>query len=54
MPPERWFRVHGQATVRNTDRPTVTLVLPDGPAIGAAVVIAPGGGYPIASMGNEG
>ncbi len=54
MLPERWFRVHGPATVCNTDRPTVTPVLPDGPAIGAAVVIAPSGDYPIASMGNEG
>lgn len=48
MPLERCFRLHGQATVRNTDRPTLIPVLPDGAAIGAAVVIATGGGYLIA------
>lgn len=41
--------------VRNVTRPTLTPVLPDpAKATGAAVIVAPGGGYMILSMQSEG
>lgn len=54
MAQERWFSLRGMAAVRNVDRADLTPVLPAGNATGAAVVIAPGGGFLIGSMQNEG
>lgn len=55
MPPESWFSLFGQATVRNVGTATLTPILPDpGKATGAAVVIAPGGAFVMQSMANEG
>ena len=42
---EQWMRQNGQIGVRNVTRPTLTPVLPAGPATGAAVIVAPGGGF---------
>ena len=44
---------HGQLRIRNVKIPTITPVLPDHPC-GAAVVIAPGGGWHKLSVENEG
>ena len=53
--PEQWNDIMGEVTVRNVTVPTVTPVLPaPGKATGAAVVIAPGGAFLMASMQNEG
>lgn len=53
-PPESWFVLNGQETVRNVANATLTPVLPEpGTATGAAVVIAAGGGFVLQSMGNE-
>lgn len=52
---ESWFALSGLATVRNVVIPTLTPVLPEqGKACGAAVVVAPGGGFMIGAMDNEG
>lgn len=52
---ERWTRFLGERVVRNVTVPTLTPVLPD-PALatGAAVIIAPGGGFQMLSLDNEG
>ena len=53
---EVWDRMgNGQRVVRNVSRPTLTSVLPaPGKATGAAVIVAPGGGFSMLSMDNEG
>ena len=52
---ESWYKQWGDPFVRNVSRATLTPFLPDpGKANGAAVIIAPGGGFRILSMGNEG
>ena len=53
--PESWFRQYGVPMVRNVDAATLTPFLPDpAKATGAAVIVAPGGGFLILSMENEG
>ena len=53
---ERWARMgNGERVVRNVTRPTLTPFLPDpAKATGAAVIVAPGGGFKMLSMDNEG
>jgi acetyl esterase/lipase len=52
---ESWYEQWGDPFVRNVSRATLTPFLPDpAKANGAAVIIAPGGGFRILSMGNEG
>ena len=53
---EIWDRMgNGDRIVRNVVRPTLTPFLPDpARATGAAVIVAPGGGYKMLSMDNEG
>lgn len=52
---ETWYKQWGDPFVRNVSRATLTPFLPrHGKANGAAVIIAPGGGFRILSMGNEG
>lgn len=54
-PRESWISLNGQATVRNVARPTLTPVLPNPQtATGAAMIVAPGGGFLVGSMENEG
>lgn len=54
-PDESWLLLNGQATVRNVSVPTLTPFLPTpGTATGAAMIVAPGGGFVVASMENEG
>lgn len=53
--PESWFRNNGQVTVRNVRQATLTPFLPKkGKSTGAAVIVAPGGGFLMLSMENEG
>jgi acetyl esterase/lipase len=53
--PESWFISGTQRTVRNVQQATLTPVLPDpAKATGAAVIVAPGGGFLMLSMDNEG
>ena len=53
--PESWFEQYGDPFVRNVTVATLTPVLPDpDKATGAAVIVAPGGGFMFLSMGNEG
>lgn len=53
--PESWFALNGMRTVRNVREATLTPVLPDpAKATGAAVVVAPGGGFMMLSMESEG
>lgn len=53
--PETWFRQWGDPMVRNISTATLTPFLPEpGKANGAAVIVAPGGGFMWLSMGNEG
>ncbi|HEX7085754.1 MAG TPA: alpha/beta hydrolase [Vicinamibacterales bacterium] len=53
--PESWFRQWGDPMARNVSRATLTPFLPDpDKANGAAVIVAPGGGFRWLSMGNEG
>ena len=53
--PEAWFSQYGVAMTRNVSRATLTPVLPDpAKATGAAVIVAPGGGFLMLSMENEG
>jgi acetyl esterase/lipase len=53
-PSESWFRLLGKVTVRNVATPTLTPVLPEAErATGAAVLIAPGGGFLVEAMENE-
>lgn len=52
---ESWFRQWGDPMARNITVATLTPFLPEpGKANGAAVIVAPGGGYRWLSMGNEG
>ncbi|WP_162052248.1 alpha/beta hydrolase [Pontibacter pamirensis] len=52
---ETWFRQWGDPMARNISTATLTPFLPDpGKANGAAVIVAPGGGFRWLSMGNEG
>ncbi len=53
--PETWFRQWGDPMARNISTATLTPFLPEpGTANGAAVIVAPGGGFSWLSMGNEG
>lgn len=53
--PESWFRQWGDPMARNVSTATLTPFLPDPEkANGAAVIVAPGGGFRWLSMGNEG
>src|SRR5262245_18677897 len=53
--PESWFRWGDEVSVRNVQRATLTPFLPDkAKATGAAVIVAPGGGFLFLSMQNEG
>lgn len=52
---ESWFRQWGDPMARNISTATLTPFLPDpDKANGAAVIVAPGGGFRWLSMGNEG
>lgn len=52
---ETWFRQWGDPMARNVTKATLTPFLPKaGTANGAAVIVAPGGGFRWLSMGNEG
>jgi len=52
---ETWFRQWGDPMARNITTATLTPFLPKpGKANGAAVIVAPGGGFRWLSMGNEG
>ncbi len=52
---ETWYKQWGDPFVRNVSRATLTPFLPSpDKANGAAVIVAPGGGFRILSMGNEG
>src|SRR5687768_14094907 len=52
---ETWFRQWGDPMARNISNATLTPFLPKpGKANGAAVIVAPGGGFRWLSMGNEG
>ncbi|RRN55308.1 alpha/beta hydrolase [Pseudoxanthomonas sp. SGNA-20] len=53
--PEAWHKQYGSMFARNVTEATLTPFLPD-PAIatGAAVIVAPGGGFRSLSMENEG
>lgn len=52
---ESWFRQWGDPMARNISKATLTPFLPEkGKANGAAVIVAPGGGFRWLSMGNEG
>lgn len=54
MPAESWFTLAGRPTVRNVSIATLLPVLPaKDQATGAAVVIAPGGGFVMVSMEAE-
>ena len=53
--PETWFRQWGDPMARNISKATLTPFLPEpDKANGAAVIVAPGGGFRWLSMGNEG
>ena len=53
--PEAWHRQYGSRFARNVAVATLTPFLPDPPkATGAAVIVAPGGGFRTLSMENEG
>src|SRR4029450_2765853 len=53
--PEVWHEQYGSSFARNVTVATLTPFLPDpAKANGAAVIVAPGGGFRILSMGNEG
>lgn len=55
QPRERWNTLFGGTIVRNVTQPTITPFLPDpAKATGLAVVVAPGGGFKMLSMDNEG
>jgi acetyl esterase/lipase len=52
---ETWYKQWGDPFVRNVSHATLTPFLPaPGKANGTAVIVAPGGGFRILSMGNEG
>lgn len=53
--PESWHRQYGSVFARNVRVATLTPFLPDpAKATGAAVIVAPGGGFMTLSMENEG
>jgi acetyl esterase/lipase len=53
--PETWFRQWGDPMARNISKATLTPFLPKpGKANGAAVIVAPGGGFRWLSLSNEG
>ena len=53
--PESWHSQYGSMFARNVSVATLTPFLPETPkASGAAVIIAPGGGFRVLSMENEG
>jgi acetyl esterase/lipase len=53
--PETWFRQWGDPMARNISNATLTPFLPKpGKANGAAVIVAPGGGFRWLSLSNEG
>lgn len=53
--PETWFRQWDDPMARNISTATLTPFLPEpGKANGAAVIVAPGGGFSWLSLGNEG
>ncbi len=53
--PESWFRQWGDPMARNVSTATLTPFLPEPEkANGAAIIVAPGGGFRWLSMGNEG
>jgi acetyl esterase/lipase len=53
--PETWFRQWGDPMARNISKATLTAFLPKpGKANGAAVIVAPGGGFRWLSLSNEG
>lgn len=55
MPPENWFVRQGERSVRNVSQATLTPVLPrPGSGNGAAIILAPGGGFHMLAMDNEG
>jgi dienelactone hydrolase len=52
---EQWEMFRGERTVRNVTSPTLTPVMPDSTkTTGAAVIVAPGGGFMSLSIDNEG
>ena len=52
---ESWFRQWGDPMARNITEATLTPFLPEpGTGNGAAVIVAPGGGFRWLSLGNEG
>jgi len=52
---ESWHRQYGSRFARNVTQATLTPFLPDpAKATGAAVIVAPGGGFRTLSMDNEG
>lgn len=51
---EQWMRQNGSIGVRNVTHPTLTPVLPAGPSTGAAVIVAPGGGFLGLAIDSEG
>jgi len=53
--PETWFRQWGDPMARNISKATLTPFLPKaGKGNGAAVIVAPGGGFRWLSLANEG
>ncbi|CAN7241789.1 alpha/beta hydrolase [Pseudoduganella sp. LjRoot289] len=53
--PEAWHRQYGSVFARNVTVATLTPFLPaQGKGTGAAVIVAPGGGFRTLSMSNEG
>ena len=51
---EQWMLQNGSIGVRNVTHPTLTPVLPGANATGAAVIVAPGGGFLGLSIDSEG
>ena len=52
---EQWIKVQGQPRLINVSQPTLTPVLPaPGKATGAAMIVAPGGGFLLLAMDKEG
>ena len=54
-PPEQWFLMNGELQVRNVNEASLTPVLPSAEkATGAAVIVAPGGGFLGLAIQEEG
>ncbi len=51
---EQWILQNGNVGVRNVTHPTLMPVLPSVPASGAAVIVAPGGGFLGLAIDDEG